>query len=180
MDKGTQTDEEDARGANNSPLKRSGLPLSPIRKETEHVPESSDDDEKVNDLQSPNQEPSEFGTAVPLVARARMVTVPKRVPPTLPPRNPNRRSSRGENERDGDGFDAVSLNGSEHSDATLEQRKSDAGPEYSTDKTQIPLTEDNFPTDLNGAPRTAGDDDFHSAPPSPGKEPSSRGIPGAF
>lgn len=195
VDKGTQTDEEDSRSAIYSPTKRNSQPPSPIRKETEHVQESSDDDDnndvdvdvddgdvddaQANGLESSVQESSHIETAVPVVVRARMVSVPKRVPPSLPPRNPNRTSQLKKDEKDADGFDTVSLNGSDHSNVTLEKRKSNAEERHSTDKTQRLSTDGKHHINVNGTPGVAGEDEFHSVPPSPANE-RSQGIPGAF
>lgn len=179
VDKGTQTEEADSRSASHSPKKRTSQQPSPIRQESEHVQESSKDGEKVHGLESSVPGPSQIETAVPVVARARMVTVPKRVPPSLPPRNPSRTSSLANNEKDGDGFDTVSLNASEHSDATPEQKKSDAEPEHSTDQAQLPLTEGNPSPGMNGVPPVTSEDGFRSVPSSPGTE-HLHVIPGAF
>ena len=54
----------------------------------------------------------EVSTAVPVMARAKMVEVPKRVPPTLPPRNPGRVASpMSETGTPIDGFDKIDMNG---------------------------------------------------------------------
>jgi hypothetical protein len=173
VDKGTQTDDEDSRSASYSPVKRNSQPPSPIRKETEHVQESSDDDDQANGFDSPAQAPALIETAVPVVVRARMVSVPKRLMPTLPPRNPNRTSGLKNEEKEGDGFDTVSLNGSEHSDAALEKRRSNAEMEDTKAKPQVMSTDEKHRVGVNG------EDEFHSVPPSPSHE-HSQGIPGAF
>jgi hypothetical protein len=174
VDKGTQTDDEDSRSASYSPVKRNSQPPSPIRKETEHVQESSDDDDQANGFESPVQEPAHIETAVPVVVRARVVSVPKRLPPSLPPRNPNRTSGlKNEEKEEEDGFDTVSLIGSEHSDAALEKRRSNAEVEGTTAKPQVMSPDEKHRVGVNG------EDEFHSAPPSPSHE-RSQGIPGAF
>jgi hypothetical protein len=180
VDKGTQTDEENSRSPSHSPAKRNSQPPSPIRKESEHVEDSSDDDEQVNGFASLVREPSHIETAVPVVVKARMVTVPKRVPPLLPPRNPNRRSQSIDNDKDGDGFDTVSLNGSNRSDLTLEEKRgSITEVPHTSDQTQVSSTDEKTRLGANGASGVVGDDEFHSVPPSPAKE-QWKGIPGAF
>jgi hypothetical protein len=179
VDKGTQTDEEEPRSAGHSPVKRSSQPPSPIRKETEHVQDSSDDDgDQVHGADSLDEEPLRIQTAVPVVARARMVVVPKRVPPSLPPRNPNRMSPLKSKENGMDGFDNVSLNGSDHSDNTLEKRKSSVESENGLVKAQIAPIDDKNHLGVNGVPVMAGEDEFHSVPPSPAREHHQ--VPGAF
>jgi lipid-binding SYLF domain-containing protein len=179
VDKSTQTDEDQTRSSSHSPTKRTSQPPSPIRKETEHVQESSDDDDQVNGVGSSTQETPHMQTTVPVVARARMVQVAKRVPPSLPPRNPNRASQSKKSEKDADGFDTVSLNGSDHSDITLEKRNSSAETDDGTVKAGALSTDEKSRPGVNGAPGVAGEDEFHSVPPSPAKE-HHHGIPGAF
>jgi hypothetical protein len=178
VDRGTQTDHEHTLSASHSPGKRNSLPPSPIRKETEHVQDSSDEDQ-VNGLETSVHEPVRIETTVPVVARARIVRVPKRLPPSLPPRNPNRSSPLTQHENDGDGFDIVSLNGSEHSNVTLEKEKSSVRTLSTTDEAQSLPTDEKPHPGVSGAPGMAAEDEFHSVPPSPAKE-LLQGIPGAF
>lgn len=179
VDKATQTDRDGSRRASHSPVKRNSQPSSPIRKETEHVHESSDDSDEVIEVESPLQESSHLETAVPVVVRARMVSVPKRLPPSLPPRNPNRASFSTNGERDADGFDTVLLSGSELSSVAPDKTKASAEMESSTDKVPLTRTDGNHQSGVNGAPGVGPEDEFHSVPPSPAKD-KSRGIPGAF
>jgi hypothetical protein len=199
VDKGTQTEDDDSWSVCQSPVKRSSQPPSPIRKETVHLQDSSDEDDRANDSDGSSKEPSQTRTAVPLVAQARMVVVPKRVPPSLPPRNPNRTSSprksednsedksEEKTEEDLQGFDNVSLTGSTHSDAALEKRKSDATVKNDQADTPTVSTEEHrhLQPDVNaasgggGGGSGAGEDEFHSVPPSPAKE-HREAIPGAF
>jgi hypothetical protein len=178
VDRGTQTDHEHTLSVSHSPGKRNSLPPSPIRKETEHVQDSSDEDQ-VNGLETSVHEPVRIETAVPVVARARIVRVPKRLPPSLPPRNPNRSSPLTQHENDGDGFDIVSLNGSEHSNVNLEKEKSSVRTLSTTDEAQSLPTDEKPHPGASGAPGMAAEDEFHSVPPSPAKE-LLQGIPGAF
>ncbi|ERF70064.1 hypothetical protein EPUS_00251 [Endocarpon pusillum Z07020] len=179
VDRGTQTDEYDSRSISHSPVKRNSQPPSPIRKETEHVQDSSDDDDLVNGSDASVQEPAHIETAVPVVARARMVTVPKRLPPSLPPRNPNRTSPLSKSENGVDGFENVSLSGSEQSDITLEDRKSDTESKVSIDGAQVSPVDETHHAGVNRGSGVAGEEEFHSVPPSPAKE-HLQGIPGAF
>jgi len=109
INRGTQTDEED----NNSP-KRGSRHVSPPRKDSQDVHDSdpihgsSERRESFSDIDSD----AEIHTATPVVSKARVVSVPKRVPPALPPRNPQRVSSPlAEQQPPTDGFDQISLNG---------------------------------------------------------------------
>lgn len=190
VDKATQTNEEDARNVMDSMVTRNSQPPSPAKKETEHVHESSDDDEEEeeddDDLGSGShsfvQEPSHIETAVPVVARARVVTVPKRIPPSLPARNPKRMSPLTMNNEVADGFDTVSLNGSAHSDLTPQKRRSIAQTVEEPIENQTVSTNDKDHIGVNGAPAGAGgagEDEFHSIPSTPAKE-NHQGIPGAF
>ena len=151
VDKATQTDEEDSRSASHSPAKRSSQPPSPIRKETEHVRDSSDDDVQVDGIDSPAQEPVHVETAVPVVVRARMVSVPKRLPPSLPPRNPSRTSVLAKDGIDADGFDTVSLNGSEHSDVNPDKRKSNVDITNGTSQGQVAPIDEKRNVGLNAS-----------------------------
>ena len=103
VDAGTQTDEEIGKNGNHS-LAKTGP--SPMVKETEHVTDSDESDTPYEE-----HECAEVETAVPVVARARVVSVQKPTPPSLPPRNPNRTHDSSEREVK-DGFDQVPLNGS--------------------------------------------------------------------
>lgn len=179
VDKATQTDEDGSKTASHSPVKTNSQPPSPIRKETEHVQESSDDGDEVTEGESSLQESSHVGTAVPVVVRARMVSVPKRLPPLLPPRNPKRASQAKNDDRDADGFDTVSLNGSEHSGIAQDKTKAGAEAESSTDKVPSSRTDGSHQSSVNGAHGVGTEDEFHSVPPSPAKD-KLRGIPGAF
>lgn len=165
VDKGTQTEDDDYRSVTHSPVKRSSQPPSPIRKETEHLHDSSDEDDQVHDSDASIQEPSQTRTAVPIVAQARMVVVPKRVPPSLPPRNPNRTSSSPKKDEEHlDGFDNVSLTGSTQSDPALEKRKSDATVKNDVVGTAPLSTEEHrhhHPA-VNVASGGAGEEEFHS------------------
>ena len=185
VDKSTQTeqtDDEDCRSPSHNPTKRISQPSSPIKKETEHVQENSDDDDdddKAKELKSSIQQTSHVQTAIPVVARARMVQVSKRVPPMLPLRNPNRTSQSKQIESGADGFDTVSLNGSEGSDITLEKRKSSTETDDGANKARPLSTDGKTHLGMNGAPGVAGEDEFHSVPPSPAIG-HHHGIPGAF
>ena len=94
------------------------------------------------------------------MARARVVSVGKRVPPALPPRNPGRVASpTSESQTPVDGFDKVSLNG-----ASEEKHDGDhvVSPISTRDDVQDP--------------------GFHSIPVTPNEESKekSNDIPGSF
>lgn len=115
IDKGTQTDEDESPSPRrHSPgvvgeRKRKSTTASP-EKITQHV--NDDSDEAVDgparrashgpyrDNMEPSSSPPEdededvdIQEAVPVISKARVVQIPKRVPPNLPPRNPGRLSS---------------------------------------------------------------------------------------
>ncbi|EHY60050.1 hypothetical protein HRR83_006408 [Exophiala dermatitidis] len=133
VDRATQTDEDDSKSAEQSPKRASvqvtDAPQSPKRDslqvtdapvkhsqnvddETEHEEDHEPDHE---DSFSDVESDAEIQTAVPVMARARVVEVPKRAPPALPPRHPSRVVSptpTSESRPPVDGFDKISLNGS--------------------------------------------------------------------
>ena len=181
VDRGTQTDEDESKSASNSPTKEGdSRNVSPAKEETEHVEEDDVDDH------SPNSGPAsdvggsaQVGTAIPVIARARVVNVPKRVPPrppALPPRNPDRVAPVAEG-ADEDGFDQVPLD----------------EPERSAGGTPVDgvvgnLEEKGLRPEVNkGNPKDAArigvDDEFHSIPATPVEKLQSEKndrIPGAF
>ena len=160
LDRGTQTDEEDFKSASHSPEKKSGSGRpSPALKETEHVDDSDDQDDHPGDSDWPSDHEghAQIETALPVMARARVVSVPKRVPPNLPPRNPHRVSSPSKEEDLADGFDRVSLNGSEH---PIYDRQGGAVSQDAEDMTDL------------------RHDEFHSSPATPLE--TKEGIPGSF
>jgi len=120
-DRGTQTDEDESKTSPvHSPLHGSlSGPHSPARKTTQHVIESGDEQDdrspyahSGSGVSTPDED-SEIHEAKPVLAQAKVVTIPKRVPPSLPPRNPQRMSSPVKDRDDAelaDGFDSVSLN----------------------------------------------------------------------
>ncbi|RMZ90541.1 hypothetical protein DV736_g2204, partial [Chaetothyriales sp. CBS 134916] len=111
-DRGTQTDDDDVNSSQHESMNKG----SPARKESqgfnqggfdaeEHAPESR---QSFSDIDSD----AEIHTATPVVSKARVVNVPKRVPPALPPRNPDRVSSPlNEQVLLQQGFEQISLNG---------------------------------------------------------------------
>ena len=153
---GTQTDEELGKSGSRSPEKKAP---SPMMKETEHVNDSDESDSPYDD-----DEKAEIETAVPIVTRARVVSVQKPIPPSLPPRNPGRVSTLSPDKELNDGFDSVDLNGSaantsHHEGGAVDQSREES--QASQDGTN------------HGA-----DDDFHSIPATP--EEIRDDIPGAF
>ena len=159
VDAGTQTDEDIGKSGSHSPEKKA--PSSMV-KETEHVHDSDDSD---NPYDEHEHEHAEIETAVPVVARARVVSVQKPTPPSLPPRNPNRLSSNPESELN-DGFDQVSLNGS--TGQTSHDAQRDGGAVEHNQEGHA---------SQNGTAHGA-DDTFHSMPTTP--EERRDGIPGSF
>jgi lipid-binding SYLF domain-containing protein len=144
IDKGTQTGDGEVttvRSHSHSPSKHD-MDGSPVEKITEHVPDNDDFDNlhiggspgttrrTPSGVETPEEMPEPAQAISPQrISRARLVTIPKRVPPALPPRNPGRNSgpivvnASSANEdfsaespvdhksRDKDGFDEVALDG---------------------------------------------------------------------
>ena len=153
---GTQTDEDVGKSGSRSPEKKAP---SPMIKETEHVNDSDESDTPYDD-----DENAEIETAVPVVTRARVVSVQKPTPPSLPPRNPGRVSTLSPDKELNDGFDSVDLNGS----AADASHHEGGAVDQSREESQTPL---------DGTSHGA-DDDFHSIPATP--EERRDDIPGAF
>lgn len=91
-DRGTQTVIAGPLNADESP--GNSRTSSPIKKTTQNLAE--EEDEEASDIGSSRYatDPSEINRAItppnPIVSKARLVTIPKRIPPALPPRNPYR------------------------------------------------------------------------------------------
>lgn len=90
-DRGTQTNDLDL-----SPTKQvngDSRESSPTQSIPEHVKERGTEDTNdqagKGDLRAVEDDPDQ---PAPIVTKARLVSIPKRTPPTLPPRNPNRQS----------------------------------------------------------------------------------------
>lgn len=166
VDAGTQTDEEIWKSGSHSPEKKDA---GPVMKETEHVNESDDSDGVYDEH---DHEHAEIETAVPVVTRARVVSVQKPIPPALPPRNPGRVYSNPQNELN-DGFDRVSLSGSTENtshnfDETSEIHHEGPPAEHVQEGGHH----------LQDGTTQGADDDFHSMPTTPAER--REGIPGSF
>ena len=85
-DRGTQTADFDSPGLADSPKEERNH--SPIKKTTENLADEVDDDESGHDHGNPVETMQEK----PVISKAKLVTIPKRIPPALPPRNPYRAS----------------------------------------------------------------------------------------
>lgn len=157
MDRATQTvtREIDSRSPSHSPVKKGHMDSSPAEKTTEHVNESDDQEDGADKTTPGDSSPPELheaahlGRATPMTAR--VVSIPKRVPPALPPRNPERVASPTK-----DGFDDVSLNASEHSNYEHEAI-ADQDADAAKDAWKAPESEG----------KTPNADEFHSVPNSP-------------
>lgn len=156
--RGTQTEDDEVKGSSHSPLGTH----SPARKETEHVDDNHHHEDLSDDDDNDDDEHAEIATATPVVTKARVVAVPKRVPPSLPPRNPDRMST------PIDGFDQVSLN-----DA---QSKNDENDKPATEPTGDIYDHSKAPEHER---KHADDDDFHSMPATPSEE-DLKGVPATF
>ena len=150
-ERGTQTDEDET----NSPRRDSLRRISPPRKESQDLNEVGDvhhSPERRGSFSDIDSD-AEIHTATPVVSKARMVSVPKRVPPALPPRNPGRVSSPLHDQVPRDGFDQISLNG------TSDEKEGGAlNPSEAKDE------------GMSRATSLGGDDKFESIPNSPSEE----------
>ena len=99
-ERGTQT--EDLSSYLESPKRSGSRTSSPLEKTTQNLAEEDGEDDTgehdVSDMHQANH-PS------PIVGRARIVSIPKRIPPALPPRSPYR--SKGTGTPNGDSLDSV-------------------------------------------------------------------------
>ncbi|KIW89694.1 uncharacterized protein Z519_09850 [Cladophialophora bantiana CBS 173.52] len=159
VDRGTQTDEDETKSAGNSPRRDSLRGLDQPKKHRQLVDDTGEQRQERRESFSDVDSDVEVSTAVPVMARARVVEVPKRVPPALPPRNPGRVTSpTSETQTPVDGFDKIDLNGD------AEQRH-EGGHVLTPSSTH-----------------EAADSSFHSVPVTPTEE--SKGnpndIPGSF
>jgi len=178
IDRGTQTDDEDGKSASQSPRRDSSRDINPQREpvfdEGHQVSSPREQGESFSDVDSD----AEIHTAVPMVARARMVSVPKRLPPALPPRHPGRAATpTTETDTPVDGFDRISLNGT----------STNKSEEHTTtsDSTETVPTELRDTTELSKTTSAAHgpDDHFQSIPPTPTEGDSKKlenDIPGSF
>lgn len=131
-------------------------------KHSQHVDDETDDNDHDHQERSESfsdvDSDAEIHTAVPVMARARVVEVPKRAPPALPPRNPGRVASPTSSiQAPVDGFDRISLEGGS------EER-------HNGDQVHSPTTgQDN------------ADPAFHSVPVTPDEERKEHNnLPGSF
>lgn len=126
-------------------------------KHSQSVDDETDEHQEQPESFSDVDSDAEIHTAVPVVARARVVEVPKRAPPALPPRNPGRVASPTSPTPPADGFDRISLN-----DATEEKHED-------LHKLSPTTTHENT------------EPSFHSVPVTPNEERrDSRDLPGSF
>ena len=87
-DRGTQTADFDSPGISDSPKEERNH--SPIKKTTENLADEIDDGDSGHD----HSNPVEILQEKPVISKAKLVTIPKRIPPALPPRNPYRASAK--------------------------------------------------------------------------------------
>ena len=85
-DRGTQTADFDSPGLSDSPKEERNH--SPIKKTSENLADELDDGSSGHEQNSPVETTEEK----PVISKAKLVTIPKRIPPALPPRNPYRAS----------------------------------------------------------------------------------------
>ncbi|KAK5219403.1 hypothetical protein LTR99_010366 [Exophiala xenobiotica] len=160
VDRATQTNEAETDVASRTSPGESTKGTETSMKHSQTLDDENDEHDEQHEQRERSESFSdvdsdaEIHTAVPVVARARVVEVQKRPPPALPPRNPERVASPTSMTTSVDGFDRISLNG------TAEET-------HEGGRTMSPtLTHDN-----------AG----HSAPVTPNEERTeSHDIPGSF
>lgn len=87
IDRGTQT-AEPAQMPTFSGSPKESESHSPITKTSQNLADDIDDGEPVHSLDSHEEEAHEM----PVIQKAKVVTIPKRIPPALPPRSPYRNS----------------------------------------------------------------------------------------
>ncbi|KAL4819421.1 hypothetical protein BDW67DRAFT_130265 [Aspergillus spinulosporus] len=117
--------------------------------------------------------PVEVKRHSPTFTRARLVTIPKRQPPSLPPRNPQRASTAST-------ATLVSPNpyassDDNHSVTSVSTHASTSGPAASTDNTKKGLSADASPVDATSESNKASsfkDDDFHSVSSDKSSDPA--------
>ncbi|KAJ9603297.1 hypothetical protein H2200_012075 [Cladophialophora chaetospira] len=157
--RGTQTEEDETKSAGNSPHRNSRGFDEHFPKKHSHLVDDAHDRHEEEDSFSDVESDVEVSTAVPVMARAKVVEVPRRVPPALPPRNPGRVASPiSDTQAPVDGFDKIDLNGN------ADQRH-EGGHVLTPSST-----------------REGIDSAFHSVPVTPSDENKSRenDIPGSF
>jgi hypothetical protein len=160
VDRATQTNEAETDAASRTSPGESTKGTETSMKHSQTLDDENDEHDEQHEQRERSESFSdvdsdaEIHTAVPVVARARVVEVQKRPPPALPPRNPERVASPTSMTTSVDGFDRISLNG------TAEETHEGGRPMSPT------MTHDN-----------AG----HSAPVTPNEERTeSHDIPGSF
>ncbi|KAJ9634130.1 hypothetical protein H2204_006461 [Knufia peltigerae] len=159
IDRATQTDEDEPKSGSGSrsPKRESMRSTETSMKHSQSVDDETDEHQEEPESFSDVDSDAEIHTAVPVVARARVVEVPKRAPPALPPRNPGRVASPTSPTPPADGFDRISLN-----DATEEKHED-------LHKLSPTTTHENT------------EPSFHSVPVTPNEERrDSKDLPGSF
>lgn len=158
INRGTQTDEDESKSTDHSPRRDEKRTAEVPRKHSQLVNEDDDQGNTRSESFSDVDSDAEISTAVPVMAKARMVDVPKRPAPALPPRNPERVVSPvAVTEPSSDGFDRISLNAGD------ERGRREDGRSPSPARTN-----------------DAADGTFHSVPGTPVEEKKSNELPGSF
>jgi len=150
VDRATQTADDDDK---TSPIHS---PLSPRRHSPIQMTDSVDEAREAHDDHDDHGNPYahdhsgdgtdeevEIHEAPTVVAQAKMVTIPKRLPPSLPPRNPQRMSTPTPKEKEeselADGFDNVSLDPERDVQATQGDDQFHSIPSSPVDEAKKPL-----------------------------------------
>lgn len=202
VDRGTQTGDVGTQTITEGGLWDAG-DQSPVKKTSQNLTEEPDEDDLglerfISDSGTHGAEIHEISHAAesPVVSRARLVTIPKRIPPPLPPRSPYRNSGstaanaeplteeyeKEEDQRpqdrstgtqslsrDNDGFDEVSISTSDSSRrGTITMHDNDLGQNDATAAwKQHEGQNDVEPGDRNDHGKVEHQDEFHSMPNTP-------------
>ena len=199
MDRGTQTGDIGTPTTTERGSQDAG-DESPVKKTTQDLTGADEEESGLEGVASESEGPGaeihevSHASESPVVSRARLVTIPKRIPPPLPPRSPYRSNSgpamadakslteeseedqrpqdkstdTGSLSRDNEGFDEVSISGSDYSrrgTITMhdnDQAENDATSVWKEDgKDKEAAKEDKEPG------KAENQDEFHSMPSTP-------------
>lgn len=164
IDRGTQTGITATSNNVDSPLSHS--PLEETTENPEKEEAHADGLGILNVVQnSPNALPMmEQAAPQPVITRARLVTIPKRVPPALPPRSPYRQSPRVINAESSPSPVPHGLLGSQHAGKATDIR---SPPPTTSELTDVSLDDSNGPSKLPRPDLSTDLENIHLPTPSP-------------
>ena len=145
--------------------------MSPPQKESQNVTDSdyqAHSPERRGSFSSIDSD-VEIHTVTPVVSKARVVNMPKRIPPALPPRNPGRStlsSPLADAEPPSEGFEQITLNGT----AEEKEKAVELPSEQSPIERKKSWESDADGRRLSRATSDGAEDKFQSIPGSPVKE----------